>query len=122
MNQRTIKFRAWSKEHQRMSYLNARDFAWLGENALSTEKDKYTVMQFTGSVDKTGKEIYEGDIVKYSLHRGKNLNYQKRKVVWSAEKVGFNLKAFNKSEKMVPLTYKTMELLGNIYENPELIK
>lgn len=82
--------------------------------------DKETVGQYTGLKDKNGNEIYEGDI----LSNG----YEKSIVVWVKEQAGFMLKLTNKeyekekwTNPMIDLR-KDDEVIGNIYENPELLE
>jgi uncharacterized phage protein (TIGR01671 family) len=71
--------------------------------------------QFTGLLDKNGKEIYEGDIVKRL-----NTEYI-YEVVYNEENAAYFLQ--NKDGEG-PLSYyrKVVEVIGNIFENPELIK
>lgn len=74
-----------------------------------------TVGQFTGLLDKNGKEIYEGDI----LNNGQR-NYF---VCWNSERGAWWLK--NKDLiYTTPLGFLSIELfvVGNIYDNPDLIK
>ena len=64
--------------------------------------------QFTGLKDKNGKEIYEGDIVKSGILTGEV--YQQYGY-WTATSIGQSL-----------WSQKSIEIIGNIYENPELLK
>lgn len=76
------------------------------------------ICQFTGLKDRTGREIYEGDIVKVTMiDRSENFE-----VVWEPERVRFGLR--NNSETMHDswaFTAKNdFEVIGNIYEKGEL--
>lgn len=69
--------------------------------------DNYVVMQFTGLHDKNGKEIYEGDIIKWGVHVGA--------VKWINSCI-----VFGDGFGLFPCNL-TSEIIGNIYENPELL-
>jgi uncharacterized phage protein (TIGR01671 family) len=73
----------------------------------------FKIMQYTGLKDKNGKEIYEGDVLKYPGY--KNLE------IWF-EDGAFLVGKRNESDQHV-FQSKTdhMEIIGNIYENPELV-
>ena len=70
-------------------------------------------MQFTGEIDKNKKEIYEDDIVKFSenskIHIVKYIN------------TGFVLTASNGNIMVYNFNPNILEVVGNIYENPELL-
>lgn len=106
---REIKFRAWHKEESYMTNsLELIDFAD-GYIIAYGNLDKFELMQYTGIKDKNNKEIYEGDIVK-ALIDGE---YYNQEVDWieDMELIGWNLKVD-----------REYEVIGNIYENPELLK
>jgi len=74
-------------------------------------KPKYTLMQFTGLKDKNGKEIYEGDIVTWVNDKGEQVG----QVTWTPAR--FHVRNEYNWFVEIDLT----EVIGNIYENPELI-
>lgn len=85
------------------------------ENNILYKKD-LKIMQYIGLKDEYGDEIYEGDIV--TLH---NSRY---KVIFNMEQARFVLRD-DKFEMEIPFTNNNnerMEIIGNIYENPELIE
>lgn len=92
-----------------------------------SESNRFIVMQYTGLKDKNGKEIYEGDIVDCEERwtTPKIVRYEIRFDVgefcgWSIKHV----KVQGKGQRMVILKPDEMdecEIIGNIYENPELL-
>lgn len=72
-----------------------------------------TVGQNTHLKDKNGKDIYEGDIVEY----GYDFSRKKGKVIW----IGSNF-ALSPYCEPLDMWNRDMEVIGNIYENPELLK
>ena len=120
---REIKFRAWSN----------RDKCWCGafsvhksglftemtgariENGVCTayadwidlsKQTEIVLMQYTGLKDKNGKEIYEGDVVKGA---------------WNDDVYPVEF-TFSWIHQYVEYGREPLEVIGNIYENPDLIK
>lgn len=115
---REIKFRAWDKLNKEMFNVEIIDFQErkLYKDSVSYCKfENIELMQYTGLKDMKGKEIYEGDIV--TLHNGKY------KVIFNTEEARFVLRD-DEFELEIPFTNnnsKRMEIVGNIYENSELL-
>jgi len=113
---REIKFRAWNKGTKDMISWE-QDVKKTFQSRL--ELPECILMQFTGLKDKNGKEIFEGDIIKNVLGD-----------VYCVEFITFNsgfyyckinLKIPNISQ-LHETASKGMEVIGNKFENPELLK
>jgi len=128
---REIKFRAWDKIHKEMStWPSLYDNPNLWEYILSHNEQfenwigDIVLMQYTGLKDKNGTEIYEGDILLFNnSHNGMNkkwkcvVKYRGGSFVceYPVDGVYNHFDSWN-----VPKV--TWEVIGNIYENPELLE
>ena len=101
-------------------------------NLIDYEVDDKTIGQFTGLYDKNGKEIYENDILKVKTNEG--IEYNPLLVVYSEVYGGFCLLSKNvlnitpdKPHRPINPNWwdgfkDEIEVIGNIHDNPELIK
>lgn len=76
-------------------------------------------MQYTGIKDYEGKEIYEGDILKCKLHNDEYENYL---IAWNKEYAEFEALNRDKSNFICASIWNQFKIIGNIYENPELLE
>lgn len=122
MNDR-FKFRTFWKDEKRMYYFNS-EFPKISKE----DENIAVIMQCTGIADKNGKLIYEGDVLKNLL------NGKKYKVAWVGCQASFELHQIispndEDYKKAQPIAiyfanggFQRFQVLGNIYENSELLE
>lgn len=89
------------------------------EKGASYEVNADTVGQYTGLTDKNGTKIFEGDIVDFSK-RPDNGDYGT--VIYDADETAFGIEYYNIYRGLGENYYpKNIEVIGNIYDNPELL-
>jgi uncharacterized phage protein (TIGR01671 family) len=111
---REIKFRAWDKASKEILYVESHqnaDRLKVSFSGTPFEENEvqpdFEFMQFTGLTDKNGKEIYEGDLLALN-GVGESVD-----VRWSDEIQGWSPKVLRGAT--------TWQVIGNIYENPDLL-
>ncbi|WP_116315994.1 YopX family protein [Bacillus subtilis] len=103
-----------------------------GDEYSFADKSLKAVRQYTGLKDKNGREIYEGDVVRNHRRYSNELlevfwqeevaDYSSDGVYWTKEVPGFRFKRINKGMMTVFVANVDLEVIGNIYEDPELIE
>ncbi len=131
-----LKFRAWDKENQEM--MSWQDYSNEIKDAIPHDagdewSENCDVMQFTGMKDKNGKEIYEGDLLIQHGNRelegmifsvGSIRHYIPLGVAsikGEAWKMQFALGEFGRLSAWTGGNEPFYEVIGNIYENKELV-
>jgi hypothetical protein len=122
---RDYRFRFYNtvqkKMVNRLLVLNPKRTDWIGEGEKNTpdnQDDHHEVMQYTGLEDKNSTQIYEGDILRRpncGILNKKPNGFKYKTVSWND---GWAGTGFNITRNGA----KVWEVIGNIYENPELLK
>ena len=127
---REIKFRAWLKEDKKMVDVSLMSFSeeWIGFHIYYEEEkkekiefsdfdgDEIELMQYTNLKDKNGKEIYEGDIVILNDAEEEN------KCIVKYKYGSYILVDGDLREDLSNVEDKFLEVVGNIYENKDLLE
>ena len=113
-----IKFRDWDPETKEMRYFDLDGYDREVHNAYGN------IMQYTGLKDKNGKKIYENDLLQYDGYNFRLINkekiYQIRYDDNLAQYYAYNLEnSFDTF--LVVRAWKESKIIGNIYQNPELL-
>ncbi len=116
-----IKLRSWDHRAKKMYFADA--------IANDIDGDKYHIMQYTGLKDTTGKEVYEGDIIddgswSYTNDKGEFVRDEKSNlpIEWKDELAAFGVGDQILAEYIERQKGDGITVVGNIYENPELLK
>lgn len=140
-----IKFRVWDKKNNKLydgsngaigwsgSYIFQRNGILSLKSIEGNQDDNLIFMQFTGLKDKNGKDIYEGDMVRYETREN---SFGIHQVIYEQLAAAFLLQAITRAsvnpvgmkylgdivrsnKQYDTRTYELCEVIGNIYENPQ---
>ena len=155
IEKRIEKFRAWNKENKTMDYdggflfdledFNIEHHKYLSLNIFINKlTEELELMRFIGSHDREGREIYEGDIIKWREQVNKDESIKSNEdifglVLWNKEECRFIISQITKgkwtykvgdhifehdtefySRDGAEFNWEDLDVIGNIYENPEL--
>ena len=113
---REIKFRAWAVASKTMFFPNSDD-GWEIKDGVLRELPNTILMQYTGCKDKSGNEIYEGDIVKLETPKSPYHKTRNLAIVFNQRFAQFCIDPCT-----AIMGWKSVEIIGNIHSNPELLE
>ena len=128
---REIKFRAWDRNNKKMLHnflVSSNGDAFIIRDPMLPTGDDFgftgmipcidsvNLMQFTGLHDKNGRELCESDIIYHTAYK------QKYKIEFIPDAGGYVVKSENHTCPLTAMCQQYLEIIGNLYENPELLK
>lgn len=122
---REIKFRAWDKENKQMiTYFDISSKGTVkkptGIGLINTNKILDVIlMQYTGLKDKNGNEIYEGDIIDLRIDDQAGNKHSIGYVEFDNKLLRYLISFI---DGCAWASFNNVKIIGNIYENPELVK
>lgn len=142
MKNRPIKFRAWDRKRKLFVLLdNIWDMFFEGQETENNgscaftnrehglfDKEDYEFTQFTGVINSKDQEIYEGDIVQTNgqvcqvVYDDQNASFMVKDFDWGHTFGGVKLTGAWLNQVVDGPNGSSFEVIGNIYENPELLK
>lgn len=119
MEQRTLKFRAWDNKNKKFPF---KKFYIVGETTIFDllkqykleECDDLIIQQFTGLQDNKGEDIYEGDILIIWIDEDRQTD------LYEVKDLRELYLECNRDDSYYRIS--SMKIVGNIFENPELLK
>lgn len=82
---------------------------------------QFPLMFFTGMKDKTNKDIYQSDIVRFQEINGEEPEIDIGVIEWVEKCAAFGINWVSSANGLQPLDEVEVEIIGNIYENPEIL-
>ena len=122
MNNKPLKFRVYIPDFKRFLYFDLNKFESTDLSKFHYEgshlhRQEYPIQQYTGCHDSSNKEIYEGDIIKYNDGNSIRIGY-----------IGFMAGIFflnysdQTDDELGYLLVSNIKVIGNVFENGELLK
>lgn len=130
---RDIKFKGWDSVNEVMLPVESINFREgyvslnEGDNSLTDTLEMIELIQYTGLKDKNGKEVYEGDIIESPLWEDEPYEIVFKDYAFKVRDIrkkimyGSDL-FFDIDDSLSGCVGETFEVIGNIYENPELLR
>ena len=135
-NARELRFRAWHKINKTMGDVASLTREWQTEYTLikyegkdlvtAYKTNELEIIQYTGLKDKNGKKIYEGDILEIDgggseTSKGE-VSFKDGCFIFKADWINVYKGNYPELKAYTDKSFCEVEIIGNIYQNPDLLK